>query len=553
MRYRLVRWLCCTFLFFLPLCIVNPAFPGQVRLPLPQELAPPLQQIRNLVWTGPENDPGAAMSIVVEDFNHDGFHDVAVTTDYNGDTYPWDEQGLSILLGDGTGNFTHFSRYTWRYWSPHTIFQTIVSGDFNDDDETDLAILNAPFSVDGMPTVIIMAGEGNGEFNEILPHFELQAKVRLMPTPAKRLAVGDFNEDDYQDIAVASCGEGENIINLEILYGDGTGSFTSVTFDGVNDLSTAVATGDFNEDGHADLLMAGGNESSYYSVFLSLEGNGLFTRTDVFIDSCSISSLTVGNLNDDDHIDAVLPGHGGDETVRLVFGIGDGTFSEPVILDHEMFEHAGSKGMEAAVGDVNNDLRPDLVFGCEGASTIEGVWAHGALFVFPGDGDGNFRGVQDGGYMVELPSVPEPNTEFTCYDIQLVDIEDDGDLDVVASTMHRSGVATFINRLWKKIPEIWIEPHPSLENYQDYSETAICITDAGGPSNLDPEAFFVAEDGTDISEGVAARALWTGSSHGRSIRGRFPGVHIPDGTHTLLLGIRDFDGNIGVGTYTFTD
>jgi len=52
---------------------------------------------------------------------------------------------------------------------------------------------------------------------------------------------------------------------------------------------------------------------------------------------------------------------------------------------------------------------------------------------------------------------------------------------------------------------------------------------------------------------VAARALWTGSSHGRSIRGRFPGVHIPDGTHTLLLGIRDFDGNIGVGTYTFTD
>ena len=80
------------------------------------------------------------------------------------------------------------------------------------------------------------------------------------------VAVGDFNGDGKQDLAVAN--EGSN--NVSILLGDGAGSFSAATNFGVGTNPFSVAVGDFNGDGKQDLAVAN-NGSDNVSILL---GNG---------------------------------------------------------------------------------------------------------------------------------------------------------------------------------------------------------------------------------------------------------------------------------------
>src|SRR5437016_2438480 len=63
-------------------------------------------------------------------------------------------------------------------------------------------------------------------------------------------AVGDFNGDGNQDLAVA------NFNGVSILLGDGTGSFSAATNFGAASRPSSVAVGDFNGDGKQDLAVA---------------------------------------------------------------------------------------------------------------------------------------------------------------------------------------------------------------------------------------------------------------------------------------------------------
>ena len=66
------------------------------------------------------------------------------------------------------------------------------------------------------------------------------------------VAVGDFNGDDRQDLAVANYGSA----NVSILLGNGAGSFGAATDFGVGTNPNSVAVGDFNGDGKQDLAIA---------------------------------------------------------------------------------------------------------------------------------------------------------------------------------------------------------------------------------------------------------------------------------------------------------
>ena len=66
------------------------------------------------------------------------------------------------------------------------------------------------------------------------------------------VAVGDFNGDGKQDLAVAN----DSSDNVSILLGDGTGNFSAATNFGTGDCPYSVAVGDFNGDGKQDLAVA---------------------------------------------------------------------------------------------------------------------------------------------------------------------------------------------------------------------------------------------------------------------------------------------------------
>jgi len=72
------------------------------------------------------------------------------------------------------------------------------------------------------------------------------------------VAVGDFNGDGVQDLAVAN----GNSNNVSVLLGNGDGSFQGARNFGVGVFPRSVAVGDFNGDGVQDLAVANFNSDN---------------------------------------------------------------------------------------------------------------------------------------------------------------------------------------------------------------------------------------------------------------------------------------------------
>src|SRR5579875_2637835 len=93
------------------------------------------------------NLPGAFLSIATADFNNDGMLDLAVT----------DSSNVYVLLGDGTGNFSHNGVYSGEL----TAVRSVETADFNNDGIPDLAFLAVG---DGGDSIQFLFGAGDGTF-----------------------------------------------------------------------------------------------------------------------------------------------------------------------------------------------------------------------------------------------------------------------------------------------------------------------------------------------------------------------------------------------------
>ncbi len=80
------------------------------------------------------------------DFNNDTNLDLAVANS--------EDDNVSVLLGNGDGTFQHQITYSTGY-SP----ASIIEGDLNDDNKLDLAIANAQSN-----SISILLGNGDGTF-----------------------------------------------------------------------------------------------------------------------------------------------------------------------------------------------------------------------------------------------------------------------------------------------------------------------------------------------------------------------------------------------------
>ncbi len=184
-------------------------------------------------------------SVAVGDFNSDGKQDLAVA--YVG-SYPERNGGVSILLGDGAGDFSAPTNFTVGDYA-----DSVVVGDFNGDGKQDLAVANSNYYSPG--TVSILLGDGTGNFSA-------PTNFTVDEGPFS-VAVGDFNGDGNQDLAVTNFYSN----NVSILLGDGAGNFSAFTNFNVGYEPDSVAVGDFNGDGKQDLAVAN-TGSSDVSILL---------------------------------------------------------------------------------------------------------------------------------------------------------------------------------------------------------------------------------------------------------------------------------------------
>ena len=186
----------------------------------------------------------------------------------------------------------------------------------------------------------------------------------------KAVVLADFNGDKVLDLLV---GNGENQANgtASVLLGNGSGSFGTPISLQVNGREPEVAaTGDFNNDGFADIVTA--NESTPGNISILLGGgNGTFSTVPALITvGNEPHSVVVADLNKDGRADLITT-NTASGNVSVLLGAGNGTFSAPVGYN------AGAGAAAATVGDFNGDGKLDIATANLNANTVSILTGNG--------------------------------------------------------------------------------------------------------------------------------------------------------------------------------
>ena len=247
------------------------------------------------------------------------------------------------------------------------------------------------------------------------PKFEFAVHATSLPFGATKVVTGDFNDDEFVDLAVNAVSSENN--NISVLLGGPTGFHATPAIDVVPRVPgrsaeiKGIAAGDFDGNGIDDLAVT--TPGSGVAVLLNQGGANfappayygqgvIWTQHDI---------ITV-NLNNDTKLDLVTTTH---EGVWSLLGAGGGGFEPPI----KIMSTAGINNSVVRAGDLNKDGKADLAV--TAVDTTRPSNPH-TVFISPGNGAGGF------GVPFTLPV--EGNFEMG---LALADYNGDGDLDVAAS------------------------------------------------------------------------------------------------------------------------
>lgn len=301
---------------------------------------------------------GAAL--VIADYNGDGYGDVTAGVPGDGPSSTTDEAGgVNIIYGSASG--LGFGGDDWYYQDASGVVgsgeandhfgETLASGDFDNDGYADLAI-GVPGedvgSVSNAGSVNVLYGSstglstsGNQLWNQDITGVEDTCEAN--DDYGSALAVGDFNCDGFDDLAVGVPGEAVGTVTgagqVSVLWGSAAGltvtgdtlihansSYVPGTAETNDHFGETLASADLNWDGCDDLAIGipdeSGTAGAYQGEVVVMYGAtaGLLTRSGSQITcsgSCEAgdqlgSALGTGDWNGDGYIDLAMGAPGED-------------------------------------------------------------------------------------------------------------------------------------------------------------------------------------------------------------------------------------------------
>jgi len=301
-----------------------------------------------LYSTGSQSFPN---SIGIGDFNKDGWVDIVVA---NNNT-----DNVGVFLGFDYPNFTTNNLAAPKRGS---LPYYVVVGDFNNDSQWDIAV-----AYQKIRSIGVFLGNGDGTF--------LNQSLYLLDeySEPNSLAIGDFNNDNQLDIAVANLRSN----SISILLGNGDGTFVNYDcYSTGTKPPVFIAVGDFNNDVIQDLVVT--NEgSNNVGVFIGY-GNGSFAEqiTYAMPNGSSPIWVVVSDFNRDNISDIAVANRDGNN-IGILLGYADGTFRNVTMYS----TGNGSLPWSIAAGDFNKDNLIDIAVANSGTKNVG---------IFFGNGDGTF-------------------------------------------------------------------------------------------------------------------------------------------------------------------
>ena len=234
--------------------------------------------------------------------------------------------------------------------------KAITTADFNADGLMDLAIVNE--NTDEV-SLFLNSRTTVGQIQ-----FATRADINVDDAPIDVVS-GDFDGDDNLDLAVLHKTAPNNLggssnadFRLTILRGDGAGAFAAPDVirigDSVNGLRnpTGIATGQLGGDSKLDLAISGGN-GLLTLVTNSVIGTPNFIQT--VVPTFATTSVAVGDTDNDGNVDLVATSNATGGQVLVLRNIG-GVFLAPTRIG------TGANPRDVQLHDLNGDNLLDIAY-----------------------------------------------------------------------------------------------------------------------------------------------------------------------------------------------
>jgi hypothetical protein len=289
--------------------------------------------------------------IAAADFNGDGKPDLVTAGDGN----------VVVLINNGNGIFHQGASIP-----VNGVATALAVGDFAGNGKQDFAVALGN-------TIDVFMGNGNGTF-------QAPKVINLGDVAITSLVAGNFNKGGLPDLAaIVTSLAGSQSSVVQVLQNNGHGTFTNGQSISVGTYAEGLATADFNGDGKLDLVTTSFLPDGTRNVEVLLgNGNGTFQKPVVTAPGLSARSIAAGDFNGDGKADLVLVDFFTvDNTVSVLQGNGDGTFGKPLTFKFQT--QLGDA--TPVVGDFFGD----------GKLSIALATGLGQITVLRGNGDGSFQ------------------------------------------------------------------------------------------------------------------------------------------------------------------